>query len=176
MSTKPNSQATPAPPQQSAAASQASQAPGSMIRNMMSNATQRSVSNASRRDEVALDGVLYRRVNITYRVSKHARCNVEGALVDGGANGGLLGTDVCILEHVEHTSVDITGVGDALSLVSSLLKVLLLPRPPMMDPSSSLCPSMLTLELARPSIPRAKWNILESMWLTLQELLAASSV
>ena len=166
----------PAPPQQSAAASQASQAPGSMIRNMMSNATQRSVSNASRRDEVALDGVLYRRVNITYRVSKHARRNVEGALVDGGANGGLLGTDVRILEHVEHTSVDITGVGDASLSGSSLLKVLLWPRPPMMDLSSSLCPSMLTLELARPSIPRAKWNTLESMWLTLQELLAASNV
>ena len=76
-------------PQQSTAASQASQAPGTMIRNMTSNATQRSASNASRRDEVALDGVLYRRVNITYHVSKHASTMLKAPFVE---NVSLVGS------------------------------------------------------------------------------------
>ena len=89
--------------------------PGTMLRNMMSQSSQRSL-NASQRgdDEITLDGSTYRRINITYRVTnKGTNPDQHGALVDGGANGGLLGDDVRIIEYVEGAHVDITGVGDA---------------------------------------------------------------
>ncbi len=89
--------------------------PGSMIRNMMSNSSQRSQAASQRgaNDEITVDGTVYRRANVTYRISKNATANSIGALVDGGANGGLLGADVRLIEYVEHATVDITGVGDA---------------------------------------------------------------
>ena len=33
-----------------------------------------------------------------------------GALIDGGANGGLAGADVCVLETEPHVQVDISGI------------------------------------------------------------------
>ena len=90
-------------------------APGSMIRNMMSQSSQRSASASQRGgDELTIDGSVYRRVNTTYRISNHSHViNPNGALVDGGANGGLLGADVRVIEYVEGAKVDITGVGDS---------------------------------------------------------------
>ena len=51
-------------------------------------------------------------MNVTYRISKHGNLNAAGSLVDGGANGGLFGEDVKILEYVEHAFVDVTGIND----------------------------------------------------------------
>ena len=38
---------------------------------------------------------------------------MRGSLVDGGANGGLLGDDVRVLEYVEGAHVDVTGIADS---------------------------------------------------------------
>ena len=91
-------------------------APGTMIRNMMSQSSQRSASASQRgaNDELTIEGSVYRRVNVAYRISNMAHePTTLGALVDGGANGGLLGADVRILEYVEGAHVDITGVGES---------------------------------------------------------------
>jgi len=46
----------------------------------------------------------------TYHVSNHQqRTNDDGALVDGGANGGVGGNDVCVINFTGQ-SVDITGI------------------------------------------------------------------
>ena len=60
--------------------------PGTMIRNMMSNASQRTGAN----DELTIDGTVYRRANVSYRITNRERGdNAHGALVDGGDTGGL---------------------------------------------------------------------------------------
>ena len=46
-----------------------------------------------------------------YRISQQGSDNkARGSLIDGGANGGLLGSDARILEHVPNSYVSITGV------------------------------------------------------------------
>ena len=101
-------------PAQSAAPAQ--QQPGSMLRNMMTQAGARS-ANATRQqpnDEVTINGTVYRRANVTYRVScKEGTLKEAGGLVDGGANGGVLGEDVRVIEHVENVTVDLTGIADS---------------------------------------------------------------
>ena len=47
-----------------------------------------------------------------YHVSQYEQDDAHGSLVNGGANGGLLGNDVKILEFVEHAHVDVTGIGE----------------------------------------------------------------
>ena len=89
--------------------------PGTMIRNMMSSASTRSAnaSTRARQDEVTINGTTYRSVNATvrYHISQQASdVKVRGSLVDGCANGGLLGDDVHILEHAPNGYVNITGV------------------------------------------------------------------
>ena len=86
-----------------------------MIWKIMSSASARSanVSTGARQDEVTINGTTYRSVNNTarYRISQQGSDNkARGSLIDGGANGGLLGSDVCILEHVPNSYVSITGV------------------------------------------------------------------
>ena len=91
--------------------------PGSMLRQMMSQASQRAANAQTRQntDELTVDGTVYRRVNkmhMKYRVSlKGGDEDPDGGLVDGGANGGLCGDDARMLEYVEGTKVDVTGVG-----------------------------------------------------------------
>ena len=87
-------------------------APGAMVRHMMSNASQRSTTQAD--DEFTINGSTYRRVNnLRYRVHQRSQDVVAGSLVDGGANGGLLGDDVLILEYVDGAKVDVTGIADS---------------------------------------------------------------
>ena len=73
--------------------------PGTMIRNMMLSASTRSAnaSNGARQEEITVNGTTYHSVNaaVRYRISQQANnVKARGALVDGGANGGLLGDDV----------------------------------------------------------------------------------
>jgi hypothetical protein len=73
-----------------------STAPGSMVRDMMSSASNRASTATS---EVIVNGVRYtRNANVSYRMSKHEKkAQVEGSLMDGGANGGLIGSDAGVL-------------------------------------------------------------------------------
>ena len=47
-----------------------------------------------------------------YKVSKGEVTPARGALVDGGANGFMLGDDCATLETVAHASCDVTGIAD----------------------------------------------------------------
>ena len=105
---------TPAPPQEAPLIPQ----PGTLFRNMLSQATQRS-TNAGQQargdgETVTINGTQYRRANVTYRVSqRESTIEMTGTLVDGGANGGVFGEDdVLILEYDEGQTVDLTGVGN----------------------------------------------------------------
>ena len=63
---------------------------------MMSNAAARS-GDSQAADSITINGTVYRQANVLrYRVSQHERDDARGSLVDGGANGGLLGNDVKI--------------------------------------------------------------------------------
>ena len=59
------------------------------------------------------DGTMYHSIDavVRHHVSQQESENkVPGALIDGGANGGLLGEDVCILEHMPNGFANVTGV------------------------------------------------------------------
>ena len=86
-----------------------------MIWNMMLSASTWSAnaSNSARQDKVTISGTTYHSVNATVRccISQQASdIKARGSLVDGGANGGLLGEHVRILEHVPNGYVNITCV------------------------------------------------------------------
>ena len=96
-------------------ASQGGTNPDTMIRNMMSSASAWSAnaSHGARQDEITVNGTTYHSVNATVRchISQQGNDNKScGVLIDGGANGGLLGDDVRVLEHVPNRFVNITGV------------------------------------------------------------------
>ena len=88
--------------------------PGSMLRGMLSQASQRS-ANASQQgtDEFTINGTTYRRVNVTYHTS-HAHANtIDGALIDGGANGSVRGEDAIMVDFVEGATVNLTGLANS---------------------------------------------------------------
>jgi hypothetical protein len=96
----------------------------------MSNATNCSAQAAQQgqQDEITVNGATYCLVNVTYQISQFSSAQQQrGSLIDGGANGGLLGDDVRILEHVPHAFVNITGVADSevtnLKLATAAAKV-----------------------------------------------------
>ena len=65
-------------------------------------------------------------VNVTYHVTQHHQRSTRGALVDRGANGGLLGSDAIVfLEH--NRRVDVTGIDNheinELKVVSASAKI-----------------------------------------------------
>ena len=96
-------------------ASQGGTNPGTIIWNMMSSASTRSAnaSNGAHQDEITVNGTTYHSVNATVQccISQQANDNkARGTLIDGGANGGLLGDDVRVLEHVLNGFVNITGM------------------------------------------------------------------
>ena len=89
---------TPNPPQAN---------PGSLIRQMLSNAhTTASTNNHSPDGEISINGQFHapmgRSANeaVCYSIA-NIGCNL-GALVDGGTNGGLAGADVHVLETEPH--------------------------------------------------------------------------
>ena len=120
--------------QQQTRQSTQNQAPGSMLRNMMSNASARSAQAPN--DEISINGTIYRRANranLQYKVSKGEVTPTRGALVDGGANGFMLGDDCVTLETVAHASCDVTGIADQTLTLWTLPKVLLMLKLLMMD-------------------------------------------
>ena len=58
---------------------------------------------------MVFNGSIYRKVNVTYRVSKHKSDSQGYSLVDRGANGGVFGNDVRIIEKT-NKRVSITGL------------------------------------------------------------------
>ena len=98
---------TPNPPQAN---------PGSLIhQQMLSNAcTTASTSNHSPDGEISINGQFYAPMGRSANEAVHySIANIGhnlGALVDGGANGGLAGADVCVLETEPHVQVDISGI------------------------------------------------------------------
>ena len=76
-------------------------------------------SNGAHQDQNTVNGTTYHSVNAMVRccISQQPNNNkVCGSFVDGGANGGLLEEEVCILEHVPNGYVNITGmVGNKLT-------------------------------------------------------------
>ena len=62
-------------------------------------------------DFISVNGTVYRRASATqlYRVHESAR-HVLGALIDGGANGGLLGSDARVLETHLTATANVEGV------------------------------------------------------------------
>ena len=88
-----------------------------MIRQMLSNAcTTTSTNNHSSDGEISINGQFYAP---TGRSANEAVCctiaNIGrnlSALIDGGANGGLAGVDVRMLETAPHARVDVSGITD----------------------------------------------------------------
>lgn len=80
-------------------------------------------------DTFSVNGVDYRRVNTTYVYQVHdSRVDVShGSLIDGGANGGLLGSDARILEQHLSATADVIGLADTvlskLPIVQAAAKV-----------------------------------------------------
>jgi hypothetical protein len=62
-------------------------------------------------EPVDIEGQLYYRVNITFFVSQYTLLKAIGALLDRGANGGLLGNDVWVFAWHEKT-VDVKGLSN----------------------------------------------------------------
>jgi hypothetical protein len=64
-------------------------------------------------DVFAHDGVVYQvgNINVQYTVHNNKTSSMLGALVDGGANGGLSGADVRVIETSSRRA-DVTGIGD----------------------------------------------------------------
>ncbi len=65
--------------------------------------TKDEVLKKDQEETIVVNGITYMRKinahNISYRVSKgDTSPNIQGALVDRGANGGLAGEDICVLE------------------------------------------------------------------------------
>ena len=56
--------------------------------------------------------------HLTYSVGKH-RADKPSALIDRGANGGVAGADVCVIEMM-HRAINVQGVSDHQSLISRL--------------------------------------------------------
>ena len=62
---------------------------------------------------MTINGTTYRSVNnaVRHRISQQGSDDkARGSLIDGGANGGLLGGDVRILEHIPNSLFSIAGV------------------------------------------------------------------
>ena len=113
--------------------------PGTVLRSMMSNANSHaspsppassSTSAAPTNDSITINSVMYtQHVNAThvYRLREtDARLHSTGSLVDGGANGGLTGADMHILESEIHATADVHGIAntfESLPLVQAAAKI-----------------------------------------------------
>ena len=114
-------------------------------------------------NEIVVNGKKYWQVNthkIHYSVSAHQSRNA-GSLVDHGANGGIAGNDVCIIEKSDQT-VNVSGIDNhqiidiSIVITGGLVK-------PSMYPSLPSFTSMLIQEKARQFILLPSWNGIEMM-------------
>ena len=85
----------------------------SHLRQVLSNRTVRT-TNADN-NQVTFNGQTYQRitntVNVSYQMHNAARHSHQGSLIDGGANGGMSGSDVRILEQTLHHA-DVSGLAE----------------------------------------------------------------
>ena len=82
---------------------------------MLSNAcTTASTNNHSSDGEISINDQFYALMGRSANKAVHNTiANIGrnlGALIDGGANGGLAGADVHVLETVPHMRVDVSGI------------------------------------------------------------------
>ena len=91
--------------------------PGTVLRQIMSSASARDASAPTHdSDSVTINGATYCRVNhalrLCYRIfDSTLSTSVPGALVDGGANGGLISpSDAVVLETDLIATVDVVGI------------------------------------------------------------------
>ena len=89
-----------------------------------------STTAAPTNDSITINGVMYtRHVNATHVYHLHetdAGLHPTGALVDGGANGSLAGTDMRILESDIHATADVLGIVntfESLPLIQAAAKI-----------------------------------------------------
>ena len=89
--------------------------PGTVLRNMMSTHSARTDSSVAN-ETITVDGVTYTRqasVTLVYQAHKQPASNaLKASLIDGGANGGLIGSDALILEEDLLNRADVVGVTD----------------------------------------------------------------
>ena len=89
----------------------------SLLRQTLSNRTVRTAPapSGSVIDQFTHDGSTYQRitnhVKISYHIHSASRQNAIGALIDGGANGGMSGSDVRVIEQTLQ-SADVTGLAE----------------------------------------------------------------
>ena len=106
---------------------------GSMVHQMLSNA--QLTQNQSTNDEILVNGQYYAPTGHSVQMATHyfvAICSTSsGALVDGGANGGLTGDDIHVLETDPIAKVDVTGIGEDTFKAFPLSSVQALSRPSM---------------------------------------------
>jgi Reverse transcriptase (RNA-dependent DNA polymerase) len=90
-------------------------APGNTIRNLLSNSTARDASNVdgTAPPQISYGGRTYslNTCAIQYAVSQHDTSTRKGSLIDGGANGGMSGADVRVINQT-FEKADITGIAD----------------------------------------------------------------
>jgi hypothetical protein len=69
-------------------------------------------AHAEAKEEITINGKVYRSVNYTIRVSSSNHEQTPGPLVDRGANGGIAGSDLHVIEtHNPGKTVNVEGVG-----------------------------------------------------------------
>ena len=109
----------------SATASQAP-SPGAALRTMLSSTTALPHESATPATTTLpntddrfyqQDGKLFRLMRITnanlhYNIASYGRDSTPGALIDGGANGGMSGSDVRVIETHMNSTVNVTGIAD----------------------------------------------------------------
>jgi hypothetical protein len=85
--------------------------PGSVIRSILSSKSQKKTTESV----TTPDGRLFTRecknVNIKYQIRNYETTASTGSLVDGGANGGLAGSDMRNIE-MTLTKADVSGIAD----------------------------------------------------------------
>ncbi len=65
---------------------------------------------------INIDGHIYRQVNshtVQYDLSRHESSTPLSSLIDGGANGGMTGSDVRVISSSDFHRAHVTGIGDS---------------------------------------------------------------
>ena len=99
---------------------QAQQQPGNLLCQMMSQSSAHASQAGTQRrgddNAITMNGMIYcqtvNNMNFKCCISQQSCNSVAGALIDGGANGGMFGADVRILKFVENAHIDVTGFAD----------------------------------------------------------------
>ena len=87
------------------------------LRDIMSSSRTNSTTSSSPSTDgvITVNGTRFVRVDfhsVTYSISEHhQQSSLNGSLIDGGANGGMSGSDVRVLEVSDRTA-DVKGIGD----------------------------------------------------------------